>query len=162
MYYYEVHITFLCSVLSANCDAKILRFHYIDSLDRVVSIATGYGLDDQGVGVRVPIGSRNFSSPRRPGRLWGPPNLLSNGYRGLFPQGLSGRGVKLTAHLQLVPRPPAQADSSLADFSTLKMEAIRSSEKSVHTRSIRRHIPEDHILHSHRRENLKSYKQITN
>jgi hypothetical protein len=38
------------------------------------------------------------------------------------------------------------AGSSLADFSTLKMEAIRSSEKSVHTRSTRRHIPEDGIL----------------
>jgi hypothetical protein len=39
-------------------------------------------LDDRGVGVRVPIGSRIFSSPRRPDRFWGPPSLLSNGYRG--------------------------------------------------------------------------------
>jgi hypothetical protein len=31
---------------------------------------------------------------------------------------------------------------------------------SVHTRSTRRHIPEDGILHSHRRENLKSYELI--
>jgi hypothetical protein len=38
------------------------------------------------------------------------------------------------------------AGSSLADFSTLKMEAIRSSERSVHTRSTRHHIPEDGIL----------------
>jgi hypothetical protein len=38
--------------------------------------------------------------------------------------------------------------SSLADFSTLKMEATRSSETSVQfTRSTRRHIPEDGILH---------------
>jgi hypothetical protein len=42
-----------------------------------------------------------------------------------------GRTYRL--HLQ----PPAHAGSSLADFSTLKMEAIRSSETSVHTRSTR-------------------------
>jgi hypothetical protein len=52
----------------------------------------------------------------------------------------------------------AQVDSSLADFSTLKMVAIRSSEMWAHTRSTRRHIPEEGILHSHRCENLKSYK----
>jgi hypothetical protein len=53
---------------------------------------------------------------------------------------------------------PAHAGSSLADFSTLKMEAIRSSETSVHfTGSTRRHIPEDGILHSNRCENLKSH-----
>jgi hypothetical protein len=42
-------------------------------------------------------------------------------------------------------------------FSTLKMEAIRSSETSGYTISIQRHIPEDGIIHSHRREHLKSY-----
>jgi hypothetical protein len=65
------------------------------SRDSSVGIATGYGLDDRGVGVRVPVGSRIFSSPRLPDRLWGPPNRGG----GLFP-----RGVKLTTHLQLVPR----------------------------------------------------------
>jgi hypothetical protein len=54
--------------------------------DSAVGIATGYGLDDRGVGVRVPLGSRIFSSPRLPDRLWDPPNLLSNGYRGFFPR----------------------------------------------------------------------------
>jgi hypothetical protein len=42
--------------------------------------------------------------------------------------------------------------------STLKMEAICSSETSVETqRTTRRHIPEDDTLHNHRCENLKSY-----
>jgi hypothetical protein len=36
------------------------------SRDSSVGIETGYGLDDRGVGFRIPIGSKNFSSLGRP------------------------------------------------------------------------------------------------
>jgi hypothetical protein len=48
--------------------------------DSTIGITSDYGLDDRGVDVRVPVGSRIFSSPRRPDRLWGPPNLIPNVY----------------------------------------------------------------------------------
>jgi hypothetical protein len=58
-----------------------------------VGIATCDGLDDRGVGLRVPVGSRLS-------RL----HIVQtgSGVRPVFPRGLSGRGVKLTTHLQLV------------------------------------------------------------
>jgi hypothetical protein len=40
----------------------------------------------------------------------------------------------------------------------LMMEAVQTSETSVNFyRTARRYNPEDHHLHTHRRENLKSY-----
>jgi hypothetical protein len=44
---------------------------------------------------------------------------------------------------------------------TLMMEALGSSETLVLTRAIGRIIPGDGILHSQRRENLKSYIALT-
>jgi hypothetical protein len=57
---------------------------YCRRRDSAVGIEAGYRLDNRGVGARVPVGSRIFSSPRHPDRLWGPSNLLYNGYWGLF------------------------------------------------------------------------------
>jgi hypothetical protein len=51
---------------------------------------------------------------------------------------------------------PLEISPSSRDV-TLMMEAIRSSETSVFTRETRRNTPEEVILHSHRRENLKAF-----
>jgi hypothetical protein len=60
---------------------------YPVSRDSSIGIVTGCGLDDRAVGFRIPVGSRIFFSPRRPDLLSGPPSLLSNGHRELFPRG---------------------------------------------------------------------------
>jgi hypothetical protein len=39
-----------------------------------------------------------------------------------------------------------EASVSMANFATLKMKAISSSETSVNTRPTQRHVPEDDIL----------------
>jgi hypothetical protein len=62
------------------------NFKSTSVVESAVGIATGHGLDDQGVAVQVPVGARIFTSQCRPNRLWFPSNL-SNVYRGLFPRG---------------------------------------------------------------------------
>jgi hypothetical protein len=89
------------SKLRYMSEDKTFHKHHRDS---VVGIVTGYGLDDGGFGVGVPVGLTVFSSPCRTDRLWGSSSLVSNGYCGLFPLGKSGRSMKLTTHLQLVLR----------------------------------------------------------
>jgi hypothetical protein len=55
------------------------------SLDSVVGIAAGYGLDDQGVGVRVPVGSRIFNSPNVKTGSGVHPTSYTMGTGGSFP-----------------------------------------------------------------------------
>jgi hypothetical protein len=70
------------------CKTEIYVYNFVSlhffsrSWDSAVGIVTGYGLEDGGVGVRVPVGSRIFSSPHRSDRLLGRSSLLSSGYQG--------------------------------------------------------------------------------
>jgi hypothetical protein len=90
----------------------------IHSRRGIVGIATGYGLDGGGVGVRVAVGSRIFASSSRSDRLWASPNLLSNGYRGLF--------------IREVKRPGREVDhSTLANAEAKKMWSYTSTPPYV-------------------------------
>jgi hypothetical protein len=56
------------------------------SRDSAAGITTGYWLDDRGIGVRVPVGLKIFTSSCRPNRLWSPPKTsYPMGTGGSFP-----------------------------------------------------------------------------
>jgi hypothetical protein len=51
-------------------------------------IVSCYGMDERAIGVRSPAEAKGiFLQPLCPDRLWSPPSLLYNGYRGLFIRG---------------------------------------------------------------------------
>jgi hypothetical protein len=75
-YLFSLYSRNLCCSFIGNVSDIFTRYSgFYGSRDSAVGIATGYRLDDRGVGVRVPVGATLFPSPRRPYRLRGPPNL---------------------------------------------------------------------------------------
>jgi hypothetical protein len=71
------------------------------------------------------------------------------------------RGERNILHSALRLLVTANVVPSSSILLTLMMETILSSETSVPTRVTPRNIAEDGILHSHPRENLKSYIVLT-
>jgi hypothetical protein len=65
---------------------------YIRSRDSSVGIATGYGLDDREFWIRVPVGSRIFSTSSRP--ALGPTQPPIQWVPGAFSLGVKRRGRK--------------------------------------------------------------------
>jgi hypothetical protein len=83
---------------------SVLNYHKLHlrliSWDSSVCIVKGYG--PHGPCSISGGGNEVFSSPQRPDWFWGPPSLLYNVHRVLFPQTVSGHGVKQTTYLYLV------------------------------------------------------------
>jgi hypothetical protein len=80
---YVLHNTIFV-VSQGSCTTSSLCYSRIPV---AVGVAAAYGIHDGGIRIRLPVGSRMFSSPQSSDCLWGPIGLLTNGYRGLFPRG---------------------------------------------------------------------------
>jgi hypothetical protein len=105
--------TCYCGSQNFTSKSRLLTFSFI-SLDKIL-FRTLYTIlkinkkpwaTGRMIGVSSPgRGWESFYSPQRPGRFWGPPNFLSNGYKGL------SVGIK---------RPEREADHSTSSSAEVK------------------------------------------
>jgi hypothetical protein len=90
---------------SSTMSRKLRKYRTLLSKNRdsSVDIATVCAPDGRD---SIPDRDKTFlSSSQRPGRIWGPPNLLSNGYQRPFPWCKMAGRMNMITHLHLVPLP---------------------------------------------------------
>jgi hypothetical protein len=88
-------------VFRSNYQVKFIH----RSRNSSVSIVSDYGLDDRTIEARPLAEAKDFSCSRLiPDRLWGPPSLLSSGYRGFFLGGKAQSELDADHSTPLVPR----------------------------------------------------------
>jgi hypothetical protein len=80
---------------SENCLAPSSSRIALLLIPSAIGIATGYGLDDKGVRVRVPVGVKIVSSPRCPDRFWSSLSLLSSRYWEALSPGIKSPGSEV-------------------------------------------------------------------
>jgi hypothetical protein len=91
---------------NARIIIKVHHYRILPHLYWIITpdhLATGYGLDDREIGVRVPVRSRVFTSPIVQIASGVHPTSYTMGTMGSFPL-VKRPGWEATNHLQLVPR----------------------------------------------------------
>jgi hypothetical protein len=96
-----VNIPFTIPSAKSVCSVHTLHFYSLVLHRCEESRDSSVGLYNRGIGVRLLAGVE--IPPQRPGRFYGPPNLVSNACLGLFSRRKSSRDVKLTTHFHLYP-----------------------------------------------------------
>jgi hypothetical protein len=87
----RVHTDFALRIITKQTFHRLHTYPSVTSRGSSVSIVFDCTLDGRSA---IPgRGKRFFLYPLCPDQLWGPPSLLSGGYRGSFPRGYSAAGA---------------------------------------------------------------------